>query len=280
MKKHLVILASVAAVAAMNAFGGISGGASQQKSVIDLMLLGPVEAVLARENAAIVLGQRIQIPAGADIAVGEVLAVYGTLKAGNLVAVQVLKAGPYVPGATEVLLTGVVQKVQASVGRAIVSGVSVDLTALVSLDGSQLIPTVGTVVQVAGIQPASGGVVLVDGISGGAAKGISGGAAKGISGGAAKGISGGAAEGISGGAAKGISGGAALGISGGAAQGISGGAAKGISGGAAEGISGGAAKGISGGAAEGISGGAAKGISGGAAAGISGGAAQGISGGA
>jgi hypothetical protein len=279
MKKQLIIFVCMASFAGM-AIGGISGGAAPRSSSSQLLVVGPVEALLPRENAIVVLGQKIRISAGSSIGAGELVAVYGTIENARLAVSSIERSGAYVPGATEVLLTGVVQKLHVSVGRAVVSGVSVDLTSLVSPDGSQVVPAVGSIVQIAGIQPVRGGLMLVDGISGGAAEGISGGASKGISGGASQGISGGAAQGISGGAAEGISGGASKGISGGASKGISGGASQGISGGAAQGISGGAAQGISGGAAEGISGGASKGISGGASKGISGGASKGISGGA
>ena len=217
MKKHLVMFTCAASFAAMNALGGISGGAAQKSSANDLVLVGPVDALNTRENAAVVLGQKIRIPGATSLGIGEVVAVYGEVRGTSLIASRIQKVGAYVPGATEILLTGVVQKLRSSVGRAVVSGVWIDLTALVSLDGSQLIPAVGSIVQVAGIQPVKGGVVLVNGISGGASQGISGGAAQGISGGASQGISGGAAQGISGGASQGISGGAAQGISGGAA---------------------------------------------------------------
>jgi hypothetical protein len=279
MKKQLIMFVCMAAFAA-TAIGGISGGASPRSNSSQLLLVGPVDALLARENAIVVLGQKIQVSAGSSFVAGDLVAVYGRFENARLSVSRIERSGPYVAGATAVLLTGVVQKLHTSVGRAVVSGVSVDLTSLVSTDGSQVAPALGSIVQIAGIQPVKGGVVLVDGINGGAAEGISGGASKGISGGASKGISGGASQGISGGAAQGISGGAAQGISGGALKGISGGASKGISGGASKGISGGASLGISGGAAQGISGGAAQGISGGAAEGISGGASKGISGGA
>jgi hypothetical protein len=193
MKKQLAIFACMVSFAAV-ALGGISGGAAPRSSAQQLLLVGPVESLLAREKAIVVLGQKIRVSAGTSFAGGELVAVYGTVENAKLVVSRIERSGAYVPGATEVLLTGVVQKLYVSIGRAVVSGVSVDLTSLVSADGSQVAPAVGSIVQVAGIQPTEGGVMLVGGISGGAAQGISGGAAQGISGGAAQGISGGAAR--------------------------------------------------------------------------------------
>jgi len=235
----LSVLASIAFVAT-SAVAGISGGASQTAKNDQLLLVGPVEAIKERESIVVVLGQKLPLRSVGRVEVGETVAVFGAVRAdGTITVARVQHEGLYVPGATSVLLTGTVQKINSLTGRAIVGGVSVDTTALTSIDQTRTI-AVGTVVQVAGTQPAFGGLILVQGISGGAVQGISGGAVQGISGGAVQGISGGAVQGISGGAVQGISGGAVQGISGGAVQGISGGAVQGISGGAVQGISGGA----------------------------------------
>ena len=281
MKSSLVAVAVAAMVAAAGtASAGISGGAvalMSAKQSDALVLVGPVEAVYAGKGFAIVLGQKVEFSNAGQLSVGETVSVIGHVNAdGSVSAKSVQKGSLYVAGATPVLLTGVVQKVNASVGTAVVSGLTVDLTALMA-NGAVSVAK-GSTVTLSGIQPLNGGLVVVSGISGGAVStsGISGGAVStsGISGGAVamSGISGGAVatSGISGGAVKtsGISGGAV------ATSGISGGAVKtsGISGGAVatSGISGGAVKtsGISGGAVatSGISGGAVKtsGISGGA----------------
>jgi hypothetical protein len=257
-------VACALAFGASSAIAGISGGAFRASSSPELLIVGPVEAIKEREGTAIVLGQKISLRKLGNAQVGESVSIFGTVRPDGSVSISgVVSNGQYVPGASPVLLTGVVQKISPLIGRAVINGLTVDLTTNLSASGSQSL-TIGSLVQVSGTQPNDRGLILVQRLGAGAAQGISGGAAQGISGGAAQGISGGAAQGISGGAAQGISGGAAQGISGGAAQGISGGAAQGISGGAAQGISGGAAQGISGGAAQGISGGAAQGISGGA----------------
>jgi hypothetical protein len=242
-------------------------GAEEQNA--PLLLIGPVESVSSTHTFAVVLGQKVLIGAFDQVTVGETLAVYGQyLGDGSLNAAKVVSEGAYVPGATPVFVEGTVQKVQPSVGQVTVSGLSVDLTSLMSRGAVS--PIVGSKLQITGIQPVNNGLVVASGLS---TEGISGGGkavADGISGGgfAVNGISGGGkavADGISGGGkavvANGISGGglAVNGISGGGkavADGISGGGkavvANGISGGglAVNGISGGGkavADGISGG---------------------------------
>jgi hypothetical protein len=219
-----------------------------------LLLIGPVESVSSTHTFAVVLGQKVLIGAFDQVTVGETVAVYGEfLGDGSLSAAKVVSEGAYVPGATPVYVEGTVQKVQPSVGRVTVSGLSVDLTSLMSRGAVS--PTVGSKLQITGIQPVNNGLVVASGLS---TEGISGGGkavANGISGGGftVNGISGGGftANGISGGGkavANGISGGGFTvnGISGGGftANGISGGGkavANGISGGGftVNGISGG-----------------------------------------
>ena len=199
---------------------GISGGGAR------LLVVGPVEAINAADKTAIVLGQTVHTAALERVAVGDTVAVYGTTRAdGSIAASTIQSRGLYVPGATSIFLSGTVQRAESSVGRVVVGGVTVDLTPVMS--HGMLSPTVGTNLQLRGIQPVSGGLVVVNGISGGGVNtnGISGGGlnANGISGGGlnANGISGGGlnANGISGGGlnANGISGGGlnANGISGG-----------------------------------------------------------------
>ena len=220
--KRLVLSVAVATIvgAAATAAAG-NGNARQSASEAPaLLLVGPVEAVNAAKGFAVVLGQKITTAAAGDLIVGDTVFVIGALKSDGSILVQgVQDAGVYVPGATNVLLTGVVQRVDSAVGRVTISGVSVDLT---SISAGQSLSN-GSTVQIAGTQPVNGGLVLANGISGGAITdggGISGGAVTmggGISGGAKTqggGISGGAVTmggGISGGAVTmggGISGGA------------------------------------------------------------------------
>jgi hypothetical protein len=257
MKRLMLPLAVATVISAASVAPAGTGSIARQSAseATALVLVGPVEAVNAATSVAIVLGQKVLAPSASDLVVGDTVFVVGELNPdGSIFAEGIQDAGLYVPGATQVLLTGVVQKVDSAVGRVTVGGVSIDLTTIGT--NQSLTLSKGSTVQIAGTQPVNGGLVLANGISGGAltqGSGISGGALTqggGISGGAltqGSGISGGALTqggGISGGALTqggGISGGAltqGTGISGGAltqGSGISGGALTqggGISGGA------------------------------------------------
>ncbi|HEU4623268.1 MAG TPA: hypothetical protein VFS52_00810, partial [Steroidobacteraceae bacterium] len=186
------VVAAIAFAASDPTIAGISGGAFARSTDAPLVLLGPVEAINQREGVVVVLGQRLPARVVGHVEVGQTVAVFGTFDSRGVINVLgVQRQGLYVPGATSIVLTGVVQKVVPALGRATVGGVNVDLVSLVPLEQSEGI-AVGSLVQVAGIQPVAGGLILVQGISGGATSGISGGATSGISGGATSGISGGA----------------------------------------------------------------------------------------
>jgi hypothetical protein len=245
-----VIAATLWATSAATAMAGTNGGEAVNgisRGGVELLVVGPVEAIDQAAKTAVVLGQRVLVADANHLALGETAAVFGTARAdGSIVAAAIQSRGPYVPGASAVFISGVVQKSEPSVGQVTIGGLSIDLTP--SMSRGIVSPAEGTRFEVSGTQPVSRGIVI-SGISGGGAavSGISGG------GGALGGISGGGihANGISGGGAavSGISGGGihANGISGGGAavSGISGGGihANGISGGGAavSGISGGGA---------------------------------------
>ena len=266
------IVSSTIAAAVPTAYAGISGGGTASSAQpVELLLIGPVEAINARAGVVTILGQKVIYSAAGKLVVGDGVAVFGHTSAnGSFVATSITDEGQYVAGATMVFLSGKVQKADPAVGRVAVGGLSVDLTAAMS--NGVVAPVVGTEIRLKGIQPVAGGLVLANGISGGGTSslGISGGGTLGISGGGTRnlGISGGghSSLGISGGGTLGISGGG-LGISGGGTLGISGGGTRnlGISGGGHSnlGISGGGTLGISGGGTLGISGGGILGISGG-----------------
>ena len=163
-------------------------------------MIGPVEAINSEAHSATVLGQRVQAQAVSNLAIGSLVAVYGKAAAdGSISASLIQPRGSYVPGASEVFFSGTVQKTNPTIGRAIVNGISVDLTP--AMASGAISPIAGTRLKLIGIQPIAGGLVIVNGISGGGAgvNGISGGGAgvSGISGGGAgvNGISGGGARG-------------------------------------------------------------------------------------
>jgi hypothetical protein len=201
-------VAVVTVLVASSAFAGISGGARASSSSPQLLVVGPVEIVKEREGVAIVLGQKVPLRSIGHVEVGESISLFGVIRSdGSITISSVQHNGQYVPGASPVFLTAVVQSIAPSVGRATVGGLKVDLTSLASLDGSKDV-AVGKVVQLVGTQPNNNGLILAQALGATAVNGISGGAVNGISGGAVNGISGGAVNGISGGAVNGISGGA------------------------------------------------------------------------
>lgn len=240
-----------------------------------LVLVGPVEAIDAKTGTITVLGQRVHTRDAAVLTAGTTVGVYGVvLRSRSVVASSIVQGDLYVPGATQVVLTGQVEAVNSSLGRAKVAGLEVDLTPLMVHSTPDVLA--GSTVQLTGTQPTNYGPVLVSGIiGGGVTQGIlGGGVTQGI-------IGGGVAEGIiGGGVAQGIIGGGFTEgiIGGGVTQGIiGGGVTQGIiGGGVTQGIIGGgvSAQGIiGGGRANGIiGGGVTEGI-------IGGGVTQGIIGG-
>src|SRR5581483_1683344 len=242
-----------------------------------LLAIGPVESINPKSGIAIILGQQVLLPSALNLNVGESVAVFGkSLPDGRLQASLVRQEGNYVAGSTNILLTGTVQSMNAAVGHAVVSGVSVDLTPMMSAGAVSL--AVGSEVRVLGTQPSSHGVIIVSGVSGGGLSGFSGvsGGGHGVSGGGFSGVSGGGLSGVSGGG-HGVSGGGFSGVSGGGLSGVSGGG-HGVSGGGFSGVSGGGLSGVSGGGLSGVSGGG-HGVSGGGLSGVSGGGLSGVSGG-
>jgi hypothetical protein len=149
----------VALVASATSSAGVSRGGAE------LLVVGPVESIDAENRTATVLGQRIHSAMVDTLAVGNSVAVFGAARAdGAIEASAIQTRGLYVAGASNVFLSGTVQRADVAVGRAVVNGVNVDLTPAMS--GGTLSPAVGSKVAISGIQPSSRGVVLVAGIAG------------------------------------------------------------------------------------------------------------------
>jgi hypothetical protein len=133
----------------------------------NLLLAGPVESISEKNGTAVVLGQKLFVQLPESVVVGDSVSVYGKLQDdGTLAVSKVTNQGIYVPGASHVVLTALVQQVHASVGRAKVGGLDVDLTSINTMDGTTSVVS-GSVVQVSGTQPSSHGLVLADAIVGG-----------------------------------------------------------------------------------------------------------------
>ena len=132
------------------------------------MLLGPIESINQARGTITILGRTLQLPAGEagsrileSFASGASLqvAVLGSLSTAGRIAdmrVQALPA-PYVPGVSEIVLTGIVQAVDKSVGLAVINGVAVDYNALLQTRANAL--RVGDIVTVRGTMPQAGQAV-------------------------------------------------------------------------------------------------------------------------
>src|SRR4029077_13558403 len=114
----LAIAASVATIVATagTATAGITGNARQISSEApSLVLVGPVEAINIPKGFAVILGQKVFATGVAHLRLGETVSVIGAVRSdGSVSAAAIEDNGLYVAGATNVLLTGVVEKVDES----------------------------------------------------------------------------------------------------------------------------------------------------------------------
>jgi len=170
MKNEITVALAIAlAMAATSATAGVNGGGSNAKLSVDqpkLLLVGPVEAYDQKHLTARILKQTVLLKQAIPLVVGDLVSVVGSIDAnGAIVASTIKDQGLYVPGSSEILLSGRIQTINASVGTAMVNGVTVDYTPLMSDDLSVL--RVGSEFTVSGTQPALGGVVLAAGVNGG-----------------------------------------------------------------------------------------------------------------
>jgi hypothetical protein len=136
----------------------ITGGSATQ-----FLLAGPVESLNPAEGVFGSLGQTISMPAGnlSGLSLGDYVMVGGQISgAGTINADTVILTGHrYVPGASEVFVTGIPTSVDFGRGTALVGGLQVDYTP--SLGGSDF-GGIGAAITVIGTQPALGGRMIGD----------------------------------------------------------------------------------------------------------------------
>ena len=148
-----ILLGTAAASTGSAGVGGSSG---------ELLVMGPVESINAADSTATILGQRVHTAMVDRIAVGDAVAVFGTARAdGTIEASAIQLRGIYVPGATAIFVSGMVQRAEPALGRVVVNGVTVDLTSAMS--HGMFSPAVGSSLAISGTQPVSRGLVLVSG---------------------------------------------------------------------------------------------------------------------
>src|ERR1700753_3872337 len=125
-----VVVAVTFALAAVAADAQTSAAGSAAKVAVEeptLKVIGPVELFDAKHSVARVLGQTVVLHRSQQLTVGDVVSVTGTTAAdGKITATVVADQGLYVAGASTIFLSGQVQKVDSTLGTAMVSGVAVD----------------------------------------------------------------------------------------------------------------------------------------------------------
>ena len=136
------------------------------------LTVGPVEQVNLKSSTLVVLGQVYHIgpsvsvrnQAGAVISLGSlapdtVVSVDGTETAAGKAIIKSVTALPQldVPGATPLMVTGVVSQV-TPIGQIKIGNLIVDVNATLTSDSQQV--TTGELVEIAGTQPTGGGLFL------------------------------------------------------------------------------------------------------------------------
>jgi len=134
----------------------ITGGSTNR-----FLLAGPIESLNPAEGVFGSLGQTISMPAGqlSGLSLGDYVMVSGRISgAGAINADAVIQTGHrYIPGASEVFVTGIPTSVDFGRGTALVGGLTVDYTP--SLGGSDF-GGIGAAITVFGTQPALGGKMI------------------------------------------------------------------------------------------------------------------------
>ena len=141
---------------------GIDSSSGQGIDSSSVMLLaGPVQSIDRSNGTFVSIGQTVAL-AGADLAalqVGDFVTVNGVLAGAGLINATEVLVSPetYVPGSTEVFVTGIPSSIDLRFGTARIGELTVDYTS--SLGGSRF-DGIGAAITVIGTQPALGGAML------------------------------------------------------------------------------------------------------------------------
>jgi len=155
------ILRSIGPTLGLSIFGCLANAGPVGGDVggTDLVAVGPLE--LVEPQSVTVLGRQYRVADSYGLETGTKVAVHGELQPdGSILNVWVETVGGYNAGADLVFEAGVVTNVNESLGEMTVSGTNIDYTASLAEAGSSA-PLVGQTVAVVGVQPVSGGTVLV-----------------------------------------------------------------------------------------------------------------------
>jgi hypothetical protein len=143
-----------------------ASASTQPAKQSELLVVGPVENVKALSGVVTVLGRDVATNLASQLAVGEIVEVYGTLSSDGSIANAKVKAkGEYIPGVSVVMTKGVVTATHPSIGTLSIGSALVDYTALLS-DRDLSAVTVGETLEVAGIQPMAHGTIVANIVEG------------------------------------------------------------------------------------------------------------------
>lgn len=218
-------------------FACLAFAAGAASATVDLFVAGPVDSLNSRASTAQVLGQTVALTSAQFSTLSlatrrasgpSLIEIVGVESpAGTFTATRVVVSGaPYVAGATPVALRARVKQSRPSLATLRFGNLNVDATA-VGTAGVK----VGDLVEVAGTQPASGGVLLATTVNAPSAKsttGIIGSGTAGIIGSGTAGIIGSGTAGIIGSGTAGIIGSGTAGIIGSGTAGIIGSGTAGV----------------------------------------------------
>jgi hypothetical protein len=155
VKIYRILSALVVALAAGTAFSE-----DQNLTGTELLISGPVEKVDAALGTVTIFGREISTNKASQLAPGQIVDVYGSLKSdGSMADTEIDPTPQYGSGGDPVFIKGVVTDVNALLGQAQFGGTTVDYTAqLASAEFTS--PSVGEVLAVDGTQPLVKGVIL------------------------------------------------------------------------------------------------------------------------
>ena len=125
------------------------------------LLRGRIDELSSGSDVVGVLGQRFAVEKIEDLTLGAVIVIEGYIAADGGIKVHsswVDEQTPYIDGSSEVVVTGKVTSVDASLGKLKIGSLVVDYNA--TLWNNSEAPTVGSIFKVRGIRPTSNGEFL------------------------------------------------------------------------------------------------------------------------
>jgi len=155
VKIYPILSALVVALAA-----GTTLAEDQNLSGTELLISGPVEKVDGALGTVTIFGREISTDKASQLAPGQIVDVYGSLKSdGSIADTEIDPTPQYGSGGDPVFIKGVVTDVNALLGQAQFGGTTVDYTAQLA-SAEFTAPSVGEVLGVDGTQPLVKGVIL------------------------------------------------------------------------------------------------------------------------